>query len=64
MRLHTAGLVHGGTSTLDGELDQASVLAVRVDGMTGEEDGVPTVSWFQLQTFWGEKRSQNQTELP
>lgn len=47
-----------GTSTLDGELDQASVLAVGVDGVTGEEDRVPAVSWFQLRTFQGEKRSQ------
>lgn len=64
MRLRTPGLLHGGTGTLDGELDQASVLAVRVDGMTGEEDRVPAVSWFQLRTFPGEKRSPFRLSYP
>lgn len=64
MRLRTPGLPHGGTGTLDGELDQASVLAVRVDGMTGEEDRVPAVSWFQLRTFQGEKRSPFRLSYP
>lgn len=61
-RLCTAGLTRRGWSTLDSELDQASVLAVGVDGVTGEEDGVPAVGWFQLPTLQGEEPIQ--TEFP
>lgn len=60
-RLWIAGLTQGGWSTLDSELDQASVLTVGVDGVTGEEDGVPTVGRFQLPEFQGQEPIQ--TEL-
>lgn len=53
-----------GARTLDGELDQASVFTIRVDRMTGEEDRVPAVSWFQLGIFWGEERSQLSLSCP
>lgn len=46
---HGEALHPGGTNTLDGELDQASVLAIGVDGVAGEEDRVPAVGWLQLQ---------------
>lgn len=40
-------------STLHGELNEASSFAVRVDGMTGEEDRVLPLCWFELQKETG-----------
>lgn len=34
--------------TLNSELNEASSFSIRVDGMTGEEDRVLTLSWLQL----------------
>lgn len=38
----------GGRQTLHSELDEPTTLSVGVDGMAGEEDGVPSLSWVKL----------------
>lgn len=50
-----------GAVTLNGELDEASSFSVRVDGVTGKENGVLTLCWFQL--CCGEGRTSNMKEM-
>lgn len=38
----------GGSQTLHSELDEPATLSIGVDGVAGEEDGVPSLSWVKL----------------
>lgn len=50
-----------GAVTLNSELDEASSFPVRVDGVTGKENGVLALCWLQL--WRGDGRTANMKEI-